>query len=1049
MKRILFSLVVIFLGMHAFAGPVTKETALESARNFMSSRGVSMSAARQAAYKAVRKSTVTTDNVYYYVFNVGQERGFVVVSGDDRTEQILGYTDSGSFDINTAPENLKSWLQSYADYIKYLDDNNIKVEKAANVAPRKAQVAKHAIKPLVTSRWNQGDPYNLKCPRYYKDDGTQGDLSATGCVATAIAQVMYYYRWPASTVGVLSSYSFKSGGGKTITMPSIPKGTKIDWDNMTDTYSSSSTDAQKNAVAELMVYVGTGCKMGYGPSSGAGFAEGIKALIYSFGYDDGSHVEFRRNYGIGEWTDLLYNELKNNHPIAFAGTASGGAHAFVIDGYDGDGLFHLNWGWGGGSDGYFRVEILNPGDNSGIGSSSSSDGYSMGQEAIILRLPDSVPADDNIMMTINDTKIQNNRINSNYINWSGSTNSFNYGIGYVAEDGTLVPIGNTSTANNLGANYYHNGEYGISGLPAGTYKVVPISKTTKSNVWKTSFNIKRKYIIATVNANGSYTLQMHETATNMNVESITFTGDKVKGHEQKVDVVFKNMAEDEFYGEIYMFASKTSNKGSQASRSAVSLKPGHTQTITFFFKPSETGTYNIWLTYNGDGNNVLPNGQTTVDIASTASSETMNMQVTSLSYSNVSNNTLYGGIITGTLKVKNNASKTYDGTVRIGLWKGDIGVNAFWGNGGVTVPVTVNAGQEQTVSFAFEGQECDKQYGTNVSYGGGGELNGGGLGHVVQMRPGVVTYKSDGSKVGVAPNSTFNVTKDVVAVDMRGISQVNSVNTSLSPNALYFFDEGASLPAGVDAHKAVIGHSAGEINLTDDAGFVSPVDFTADKITYVRTIKKAGNGSIWETLALPFAPTKILVDGHRLALNNENGMYIRELSEVGDDGKLVFEDVTKMEANVPYIISAFKPVEGKTVSFEATNAEVAATTDSRSVAGTDSYSYYGTFQTLRSKQIYALNTTGSAFVYKRLTTQIKPYSGYFMTKLPDDLKVSTLYIDRVVTDITGIDNNTETTADVYAINGVKVGTAIVNGDRIVLPALPKGIYIVNGRKIVR
>ncbi|MGM9705314.1 MAG: C10 family peptidase [Prevotella sp.] len=1049
MKRFLLSFVVMLLGLHMIAGPVTKEEALSSARSFMSGRGVTMSTGKQAAYRAVRKSAKTTDNAYYYVFNVGEDKGFVVVSGDDRTERILGYTDSGTFDMNTAPENMKAWLQSYADYIKYLDDNNIVVEKGANAAPRKAQKAKHAVKPLVKSRWNQGDPYNLLCPRYYKDDGTQGDRSATGCVATAIAQVMYYYQWPLSTVGMIPSYSFTSGAGKSISMKSIAKGTKIDWNNMTDTYSGASTDAQKKAVAELMLYVGTGVKMGYGPSSGAGFSEGIKALVRYFGYDDGSHVEYRGNYSIDEWTDLLYNELVNNHPIAFAGTASGGAHAFVIDGYDGDGLFHLNWGWGGGSDGYFRVEILNPGDNSGIGSSSSSDGYSMGQEAIILRKPDNVPSDDNIMMTINNTKIQNNRINSDYINWSGSTNSFNFGIGYVAEDGTLVPIGNTSTANDLGTNYYLNGEYGISGLPAGTYKVVPISKTTKSNVWKTSFNIKRKYIIATVNANGTYTLQMYETATNMNVESITFTGDKVKGHEQKVDVVFKNMAEEEFYGEIYMFASKTSDKGSQASRSAVSLKPGHTQTITFFFKPSETGTYNIWLTYNGNGDNVLPGGQTTVNIASTASSETKNMQVTAFNYSNVSNNTLYGGIITGTLKVRNNASKTYDGTVRIGLWKGDIGVNAFYGNGSVTVPVTVAAGQEQTVSFAFEGQECDKQYGTNVSYGSGGELNGGGLAHVVQMRPGVVTYKSDGSKVAVAPNSSFNVTRDVVAVDMRGISQVSSVNTSLSPNALYFFDEGASLPAGVDANKAVIGHSAGEINLTDDAGFVSPVDFTADKITYVRTIKKAGKGSIWETLALPFAPTKIMVDGHRLALNSENGMYIRELSEVGDDGKLVFEDVTHMEANVPYIISAFDPVEGKTVSFETTNAEVAATTDSRSVAGTDSYSYYGTFHTLKSKQIYALNTTGSAFVYKRQTTQIKPYSGYFVTKLPDDMKVTTLYIDRVVTDITGIDNNAETTADVYAINGVKVGTAIINGDRIVLPALPKGIYIVNGRKIVK
>lgn len=243
----------------------------------------------------------------------------------------------------------------------------------------------------------------------------------------------------------------------------------------------------------------------------------------------------------------------------------------MIDGYDGDGLFHLNWGWGGGSDGYFRVEILNPGDNSGMGASSSSDGYSMGQEAIILRLPDDVDADNATMLTINDTRIDGDEIFSNYINWSGSTNTFDYGVGYIAEDGSLVPIGDTRRADNLGANYYHSASFPVEGLDEGTWRVVPISKLASSDVWKTSFNVKKKYIIAKVSADGSYTLEMYETPVDLKVESIDFTGNKVKGNEQKLDVVFRNNTE-EFYGEIYLFASKTGYKGGQASRSAVSLK---------------------------------------------------------------------------------------------------------------------------------------------------------------------------------------------------------------------------------------------------------------------------------------------------------------------------------------------------------------------------------------------------------------------------------------------------------------------------------------------
>ena len=103
-----------------------------------------------------------------------------------------------------------------------------------------------------------------------------------------------------------------------------------------------------------MYWVGMGCKMGYGPSSAAGFPEGVNALVNYFGYDDGTHIESRGNYTIAGWNELLYNELATGHPIAFAGTNTGGAHAFVLDGYDMDGLFHVNWGWGGLDNGYFR-----------------------------------------------------------------------------------------------------------------------------------------------------------------------------------------------------------------------------------------------------------------------------------------------------------------------------------------------------------------------------------------------------------------------------------------------------------------------------------------------------------------------------------------------------------------------------------------------------------------------------------------------------------------------------------------------------------------------
>lgn len=1048
MKRNFTTFIVLILTLQLFAGPVSKEQAQTLARNFMAKRGVEMSETHNEAYRAKRKTAAKGD-AYYYVFNAGNDRGYVIVSGDDRTEEILGYSDRGTFDLSQAPDNMKAWLQGYADYIKHMDDNNVVVDKSRRAAAADGtQKAKHAIKPLLTCKWNQGDPYNLLCPVYYNDDGTEGDLSATGCVATAIAQVMYHYRWPDATKTNIPRHTFTSGGGKQITMKSVPRGTKIDWENMTDTYSQASTEEQKNAVAELMVLVGQGVKMGYGPSSGAGFSEGVKALRNYFGYDDGTHVEFRGNYTIGEWTDLLYDEIANNHPVAFAGTASGGAHAFVIDGYDGDGLFHLNWGWGGGSDGYFRVEILNPGDNSGMGASSSSDGYSMGQEAIILRLPDDVDADNATMMTINDTRIDGDEIFSNYINWSGSANTFDYGVGYIAEDGSLVPIGDTRRADNLGANYYHSASFPVEGLDEGTWRVVPISKLASSDVWKTSFNVKKKYIIAKVSADGNYTLEMYETPVDLKVESIDFTGNKVKGNEQKLDVVFRNNTE-EFYGEIYLFASKTGYKGGQASRSAVSLKKGHTTTTTFFFKPTEAGTYNIWLTYDGDGNRVVPGGETQVVIAETPSAETVNLSVSSVLFDNISGGTIYGNFIRGRVKVTNNSTEYFDGYVKVGLWKAEIGVNSFWGSGSVLVPMVIEPGRQAEGEFVFNNLELDKQYGFNFAYTSGGELSGGGLGRVNKLLRGMVTYYKDGNVKASAPRTPFTIPTNVVAVDLRGITAVAKVNNSRSPEALFFFDEGAVLPEGVEESKAVVGGRAGEITL-GSAGFYAPADFTAEKITYSREVKRAGGGVSWETIALPFSPETLTADGLPVGINDGKGVWMREFSNVAGDYTVGFDNVSCMETGVPYIYSvADESLVGKNLVFSASDVSVAATPDARIIAGTDSYTYHGTTLSATNSGMYVLNAAGTAFTLIGSSTTVDPYSAYFTTKLPEELRAEEIPIEAITN---GIDGVTEGVADgavgVYTLGGVKVGTARVADGKLTLPALPKGVYVVAGRKVV-
>ena len=364
------------------AGPVSKQAVRQRAQKWMSKPMTPM-----------KLSVADKEAGPYTIFNADDGQGYVIVSCDDRTEQILGYSDQGNLTEDNMPEGLRWLLQMYSEQIKTLptvvntnSSENVADDVSTMAFRRAPVITKHSIEPLLQTRWNQGGPYNLLCPRYYNEDGTQGDLSATGCVATAIAQVMGFYRYPSETIRMIPGYYQNyntTAGKKSVLLHNIPEHSRIDWDNILPDYYGGETDEQKTAVAQLMYWVGMGCKMGYGASSAAGFSEGVKALINYFGYDDGTHIEARHNHSIQSWHDLLYNELATGHPIAFAGTNTGGAHAFVIDGYDVSGLFHLNWGWGGLDNGYFRIDVLAPDDGSGIGASPTPDGYNMGQEAII------------------------------------------------------------------------------------------------------------------------------------------------------------------------------------------------------------------------------------------------------------------------------------------------------------------------------------------------------------------------------------------------------------------------------------------------------------------------------------------------------------------------------------------------------------------------------------------------------------------------------------------------------------------------------------------
>jgi len=336
-KSLLFAFCLAYVFI-VNAGPVSEKQALEKARQFMPGKSFSMSNI---------SSHARTDNAGitpYYIFNAGNNAGFVIVSGDDRTKAILGYSDSGAIDVNAIPDNVEGWLDYYAEAISSLGDSPVTVKSEPQTAKRKN------IAPLVQTTWGQGSPYNGQCV-------FDGDQCVTGCVATAMAQVVNYYQYP-NKVAAIDGYTTSANG---YDVPALPS-TTLDWKNICDSYgyNDERTDAQKAAVATLMRYCGQSVQMNYGPgSSGAVTGYIASSLVEYFGYAEGAQMLYRDYCETDEeWENIIYQELSGKHPIVYRGRREGSGHAFVVDGYK-DGLYHVNWGWSGSCDGYFELTVMN------------------------------------------------------------------------------------------------------------------------------------------------------------------------------------------------------------------------------------------------------------------------------------------------------------------------------------------------------------------------------------------------------------------------------------------------------------------------------------------------------------------------------------------------------------------------------------------------------------------------------------------------------------------------------------------------------------------
>ena len=229
------------------------------------------------------------------------------------------------------------------------------------------------VEPLISTQWDQDAPYNELCPII------DGEHVWAGCVATAMAQLMNYYEWPQQGIGS-HTYTCIDPYGWELTLSADFGSTTYDWDNMADIYDGSNSQAETSAVATLTYHCGVAVEMNYGPyGSGASSYAVPEALVNYFGYARDIEYRNRKLYSYSEWLSMLKAEIDALRPVYYsAHSETGGGHAFLIDGYNTDGYFHVNWGWGGLSDGYYQIATLIPDDGQGAGA-GFDDGYAYSQ----------------------------------------------------------------------------------------------------------------------------------------------------------------------------------------------------------------------------------------------------------------------------------------------------------------------------------------------------------------------------------------------------------------------------------------------------------------------------------------------------------------------------------------------------------------------------------------------------------------------------------------------------------------------------------------------
>ena len=616
----------------AWAGPRSFQQAQAIAERQAALQGIIMD--QQQVSKARKQyllngSSSSETATSYYVFDNGSDKGFTIVSGDDELPEIVGYSAHGNSENLMKTEGCAAFLKAYQKFVAAFTQGDAKARKI--LAEQRALKAdgryqQPKIAPLLGDiAWNQDPPYNKMCPEYI--DTVQSDTgcvatamaSVTGCVATAMAQVMMYYKYPTELKADIPAYTTATNKLK---VNAISKGEEYDWDNMLPTYTEGEYNTtQADAVAKLMFHCGAAVQMDYGDSSGALLRP--EDMSTYFGYDaDLLQEVYRSVYTLAEWKKILDRELEAKRPIIYGGVASNeDGHQFVCDGSDGEGLYHINWGWPDDSDGYFDITLLDP-EVRGTGAGTSADGYNRDCSVIIGIAPDNGSKDEPLVKehslyadayedhrkcTITNGERKNASeqfsLTVTPVFSNPTHNKFEglVALGIRNEDGSYAPI--TQIEKVAMEAMDPDGEYEIYYLnfnlnyafPVGATFLYEIYSTDNGNNWDVCAYVENVVPFELEATSTSLTLNGNKLSAELKSnEAIQF--DMVNSF----DITIRNDSQREYLGLINVYTSETStkptfNEDSRRAEEYMCVPAGESKTRTITLYQPANEMY-VWVT---------------------------------------------------------------------------------------------------------------------------------------------------------------------------------------------------------------------------------------------------------------------------------------------------------------------------------------------------------------------------------------------------------------------------------------------------------------------